>query len=95
MIHRVRVHFSGTVQGVGFRYQVKTVASQFAVAGWVRNLSDGRVEMAAEGDRTELEALIQRIEQRMDGYISSKSVEWESIAVDAERLEGFSIAPTY
>src|SRR5438552_1157467 len=53
---RLRGLYSGRVQGVGFRYTVKTAASGFEVTGLVRNLRDGRVELMAEGLRDELEA---------------------------------------
>ena len=46
----VRYVISGRVQGVGFRYFVQSVASRESLAGWVRNLDDGRVETAAAGD---------------------------------------------
>ena len=49
------VFYSGCVQGVGFRYTAKTVAVGFEIAGTVRNLPDGRVELIAEGAREELE----------------------------------------
>ena len=44
-----RVLFQGHVQGVGFRYATHGLAQRFAVAGYVRNLADGRVELVAEG----------------------------------------------
>ena len=50
----MRVFYSGHVQGVGFRYTAKTVAAGFEISGNVRNLSDGRVELIAEGAREEL-----------------------------------------
>ena len=53
---RLQVYFSGHVQGVGFRYAVRAVSLEFDVTGWVKNLEDGRVEMLAEGERSELEA---------------------------------------
>ena len=53
---RMHIFYSGHVQGVGFRYTVKTVASGFEATGTVRNLPDGRVELTAEGPREELEA---------------------------------------
>ena len=53
---RLHVLYSGRVQGVGFRYTVKSVALGFEVTGIVRNLPDGRVELLAEGPREELEA---------------------------------------
>jgi acylphosphatase len=51
---RMQVYYSGRVQGVGFRYQVRTVASGYEVTGAVRNLPDGRVELVAEGAEPEL-----------------------------------------
>ena len=45
---RVQLIYSGRVQGVGFRYTVKQVAAGYDVAGTVRNLPDGRVELVAE-----------------------------------------------
>lgn len=52
----MQIFYSGRVQGVGFRYTVRTVATGFDVVGMVRNLTDGRVELIAEGERAELEA---------------------------------------
>lgn len=46
----VRVHYDGRVQGVGFRWTVKNLAREYDVAGTVRNLPDGRVELVAQGD---------------------------------------------
>ena len=48
----------GLVQGVGYRYFVSTRARQFGLNGLVRNLSDGNVEVIAEGERTAIELLI-------------------------------------
>jgi acylphosphatase len=52
----MHIFYSGHVQGVGFRFTVRTVAAGYEVSGVVRNLPDGRVELVAEGDRNELEA---------------------------------------
>lgn len=43
-------HYEGRVQGVGFRYTVKTIAQGFDVTGIIRNLPDGRVELLAQAD---------------------------------------------
>jgi acylphosphatase len=46
---RVRVLVSGRVQGVWFRESCRDAAAAAGVSGWVRNLSDGRVEAVLEG----------------------------------------------
>lgn len=48
---------SGEVQGVGFRYFVSRKARALSLAGWVRNLPDGRVEVVARGASIELRTL--------------------------------------
>ena len=45
---RLQIFYSGRVQGVGFRYSVKMLATGFEVTGMVANLPDGRVELTAE-----------------------------------------------
>ncbi len=56
-----RAYYSGRVQGVGFRYTVKQIASGFEVVGWVRNLADGRVEVEVTGEGTEVTAFLEAI----------------------------------
>jgi acylphosphatase len=48
----------GFVQGVGFRYAVERAAGLRTVAGWVRNRPDGTVEAVFEGEREDVEALV-------------------------------------
>jgi acylphosphatase len=43
------VHYSGRVQGVGFRATAVEIAKDYPVTGWVKNLADGRVQMYVEG----------------------------------------------
>jgi acylphosphatase len=54
----VRVLVSGHVQGVGFRWAVEREAQRLGVAGWVRNLSDGRVEALFEGDQEAIDQVV-------------------------------------
>ncbi len=68
-VHHETVHFSGHVQGVGFRYTVLQVAKEFELAGYVQNLADGRVRVEAEGEAAEVGAFIDAVEERMHGYI--------------------------
>lgn len=53
----------GVVQGVGFRWFVVRRAQQEGLAGWVRNLPDGRVELVAEGPAVALDALAEALTQ--------------------------------
>jgi len=74
---QMRVLYSGRVQGVGFRYSVKSVASGFELTGAVRNLPDGRVELFAEGAGDELQAFRQAIrESGMEHFIQKEDVSW-------------------
>jgi acylphosphatase len=73
-----RVYYSGRVQGVGFRYTAHGLAAGYKVAGWVRNLNNGDVELVAEGQADEVERFLAAIRQRMAGYIESVEVEDES-----------------
>ena len=74
---QMRVLYSGRVQGVGFRYSVKSVASGFELTGAVRNLPDGRVELFAEGAGDELQAFRQAIrESGMEHFIQNEDVSW-------------------
>ena len=72
MIRRTS-HFSGHVQGVGFRYTVADLAKSFDVRGYVRNLPDGRVELVAEGDDAEIARLLDRIGEKMEGFIKKRT----------------------
>jgi acylphosphatase len=74
---RMHIYYSGRVQGVGFRYTVKAVATGFEVSGTVRNLPDGRVELAAEGAREELEAFRKAIQDsEVGGFVRQEAVAW-------------------
>ena len=74
---RLTVIYSGQVQGVGFRYTAKTVATGFDLTGIVRNLPDGRVELIVEGQRGELAAFRAAIRDAgLAGFIRDEKVDW-------------------
>jgi acylphosphatase len=86
---RLQVFYSGQVQGVGFRYTVKSLARGFELTGMVRNLPDGRVELVAEGAKTELTALQQAIrESELGHFIRQEDVVWEK---PQDGFRGFEI----
>lgn len=68
-VHHETAFFSGHVQGVGFRYTVLQIAKEFEVAGFAKNLPDGRVQVEAEGRADEVRAFVAAIEERMHGYV--------------------------
>lgn len=86
---QLRIHYSGRVQGVGFRYTAKTVATGFEITGTIRNLPDGRVELVAEGRRDELDAFRAALQDAgLAGFIRDEEVFW---AEPENKFRGFEI----
>ena len=83
------IFYSGRVQGVGFRYTVKTVAMGFEIAGTIRNLPDGRVELMAEGLCAELEEFRAAIlDAGLAGFVRDEQVFWADVK---NEFRGFEI----
>jgi acylphosphatase len=57
-MRRVRAIISGRVQGVGYRAATATEARRLGITGWVKNRSDGAVELEAEGPEDKIAALL-------------------------------------
>lgn len=87
-LYQETVYFSGHVQGVGFRYATRQVAKEFEVAGYVKNLLDGRVELQAQGRTSEVKAFVEAVGQSLHGYI--KKTERRATEVE-ERFVDFGI----
>ncbi|WP_294344631.1 acylphosphatase [uncultured Clostridium sp.] len=51
---RLSVKFEGRVQQVGFRFFAESVATNFNITGWIKNLDDGDVLLEIQGDEREL-----------------------------------------
>lgn len=77
MKKQLHVYYSGKVQGIGFRYTIQDIASSFKVCGWVKNLSDRRVEVLAEAEEDTLGSFLEQISQRFSRYIKEASAEWQ------------------
>ncbi|MGB7002281.1 MAG: acylphosphatase [Halobacteriota archaeon] len=56
---RAHVFVKGKVQGVLFRYTTRDEANMRALKGWVRNMSDGRVEAVFEGDKEKVDEMVE------------------------------------
>jgi len=89
-MHARQIFYSGYVQGVGFRYTVRRIASGYEVTGWVKNLPDGRVEVQAMAEeRQELEEFLDAVRtSALGGNI--RNVEMNSLE-SLPRVRGFSI----
>ncbi len=77
---KVRAHIfvSGRVQGVFFRVETRYEAMKRNVAGWVRNTSGGRVEAIFEGEREDVEKLIEFCRKGPSGArVTKVDVQWE------------------
>ena len=85
---RAHIHFSGTVQGVGFRYTTLSFAEHLSLTGWVKNLPDGRVEAMVEGPRESIESLLSKLKGQFGAFIREQQIVW----LDArQEFDNFSI----
>ena len=87
----MRARISGRVQGVAYRAHAREQARRLRVDGWVRNLSDGSVELLAEGPRDRLDEMLVWC-RRGPGFARVDDVQciWEDARGD---LDGFDIVP--
>ena len=69
-----RVVYRGRVQGVGFRWTARGLAGGYAVAGHVRNLPTGEVELVAEGAPEQVDAFLAAVTERMADNIAATTV---------------------
>lgn len=78
------VFFEGRVQGVSFRAYVQNLATELGIHGWVRNLSDGRVEAWFEGSKDNIDNILEALEE------GPPVAKIENVEVEWEEPEGFS-----
>jgi acylphosphatase len=69
------VHYTGRVQGVGFRYTAAEIARHHPVTGWVKNLSDGRVQVLVEGTPDAVDQFLAAIRARWHRHIADEQTE--------------------
>src|SRR5947209_12040002 len=86
---RRRVHYSGRVQGVGFRFTSQRLANDYAVSGYVRNLPDGRVELVAQGEPAVLDRFLAAVRSETGGRIHSETTDTQPPA--PSESQGFVI----
>lgn len=76
MTKKLYAKFSGSIQGIGFRYTAKDLADNLGIRGWVKNLTDGRVEVLAEGEEKILKNFLEKINQNFSVNIHDSEVQW-------------------
>jgi acylphosphatase len=89
-VAKVRVHLfiEGRVQGVWFRAFTRDLALGLDLKGWVRNLSDGRVEAVFEGRKEDVEKAISGCYKGPPGaYVTNIETEWEPFKDEFSRFE--------
>lgn len=82
---KVRVHalISGKVQGVFFRGSAKEKAEKLGISGWIKNLRDGRVEAIFEGDKENINKMIEWAKKGPIGAkIEDFNLSWEDYKGD-------------
>lgn len=85
---RAHVNFKGRVQGVFFRSNTQKAANRFNVSGWVRNLSDGSVEAVFEGEKGDVENLIDWCKnEQPHARVVGVNVKWEDYTGEFEEFE--------
>ncbi len=90
MPEKVRVHIfiSGLVQGVFFRAEIEKMALKLDIKGWVRNTENGRVEAVFEGEKDEIEKIINWAKKGPSGAIVEKvDIRWEEHKGEFENFE--------
>lgn len=85
-----RVIFEGRVQGVGFRYTLKSLATGFDVTGWVKNLPDGTVELQLSGETEEVDEFIHEVVEESTMARNIQATRIEEIP-PLDDLRGFRI----
>lgn len=88
---RTRVVVAGQVQGVFFRDTCRRLALARGIAGWVRNLSDGRVEAVFEGESTAVAQLVAWASRGPRGAVVERVT---TVDEEPEGMHGFEVRPT-
>jgi len=85
---RARILVSGRVQGVFFRSETQDEAIRHGVTGWVRNLPDGRVEVVLEGEKENVEKVIEFCKRGPPGAkVTKVNVHWQNFTGEFENFK--------
>jgi acylphosphatase len=82
------IHYDGRVQGVGFRYRAREIAVGYPIRGFVQNLFDGQVLLVVEGEASELDRFLAKLELEMRRNIEGRQVR---VRPASGEFDGFEI----
>ena len=86
--YRLQIWYGGRVQGVGFRFKARQIASGYDVSGTIKNLDDGRVHLVAVGEKEEVRAFADKLAEVMADFIRQTE---EREDRTPQKYKGFSI----
>lgn len=86
---QLQIVVTGKVQGVGYRYFAQMKAVQFGITGWVKNRSDGAVEMVTTGTKENLDLFIEEV-RRGNPFSTVDQIEIREIST-GEKYQSFTI----
>ena len=88
---RAHVFIEGRVQGINYRWWTKKTADNLGLTGWVRNLTDGRVEAVFEGPKTNVSEMIKKCKSGpMLAGVKHIDVSWEKATGEFKGFEIFA-----
>ena len=82
MLKGCEIIFSGTVQGVGFRFFTRNSAVKHDIGGWVMNLTDGKVKLLAQGREDDLNSFINDLKNEFKDYINDYTFQDKQVVGD-------------
>ena len=84
---QAHILYSGTVQGVGFRFMVQRYALSLDLTGWVKNLPNGSVEILVNGPKESIEKLCKMVEEYFQGHIRNNDIQFTSSDIEFENFQ--------
>ena len=88
-MHQAHLIISGKVQGVFYRASCQDMAVKYGLNGWVKNLPSGEVEILVQGDKEQIEKLIEWCKKGPpNADVTDVKIKWQEIN---EKINGFSV----
>jgi acylphosphatase len=92
---KLHAYISGRVQGVWYRASTQKTAKSLGIVGWIRNLTDGRVELVAVGDEASLNQLLEWCYQGPElAEVTHIDVSWSELSEKDALMSDFETRPT-